>query len=132
MKTRRQQSGNCFHVNSERSEARLHTECVEDVGDEDKLAGVELDHGRVGQELGALENSVRVSVVDDDWTQRKRYCQLISYLDDYLQGFDLLVRGPGLLQGLVQLLDTVGVVLLGEVEKLPLGTLQKIGTCICT
>lgn len=61
-----------------------------------------------------------------DWTWRESSPQLTSYLDDDLQGSDLLVRGPGLLQGLVQLLDTVGVVLLGEVEKLPLGTLHRL------
>lgn len=65
VKSRRPRSGNCLRLNSERSEARLHTEGVEDVGDEDELAGVELDHGRVGQELGALEHSARVSAVDD-------------------------------------------------------------------
>lgn len=50
--------------------------------------------------------------------------QLLDYLDDDLQGFDLLIRGPGLLQGLVQLLDAVGVILLGEVQQLSLGTLH--------
>ncbi len=52
------------------------------------------------------------------------YFQLLDYLDDDLQGFDLLVRRPGLLQGLVQLLDAVGVILLGEVQQLSLGTLH--------
>lgn len=50
--------------------------------------------------------------------------QLPCYLDDDLQGFNLLVGGPGLLQRLVQLLDAVGVILLGEVEQLSLGTLH--------
>lgn len=48
----------------------------------------------------------------------------LDYLDDDLQGFDLLVRGPGLLQGLVQLLNAVGVILLGEVQQLSLGALN--------
>lgn len=39
-----------------RKEARLRTESVEDVSDENKLAGVELDHRGVGQELSALEH----------------------------------------------------------------------------
>lgn len=50
---------------------------------------------------------------------------LCFYLDDDLQGFDLLVRGPGLLQGLVELLDAVGIILLREVQQLPLGTLRS-------
>lgn len=40
---------------TQRNKGFLRTKCVEDVGDENKLAGVELDHGRVGQELGALQ-----------------------------------------------------------------------------
>lgn len=42
----RNQLGNlsCLNGNNGRVEAGSHTECVEDVGDEDKLAGVELDH----------------------------------------------------------------------------------------
>lgn len=40
------------------------TESVEDVGDEDKLAGVELDHRCVGQKFGALERTSQVSVFD--------------------------------------------------------------------
>lgn len=46
------------------------------------------------------------------------------YLDDNLQSFDLLVGGPGLFQGLVQLLDAVGIILLGKVQQLSLGTLS--------
>ena len=46
------------------------------------------------------------------------------YLDDNLQGFDLLVGGPRLLQGLVQLFDAVGIILLGQVQQLSLGTLS--------
>lgn len=58
----------------------------------------------------------------------ERVFGLQGYLNDDLQGFDLLVSGPGLLQGLVQLLDAVGVVLLGEVKQLSLRTLhtQKV------
>lgn len=48
----------------------------------------------------------------------------MDYLDDDLQGSDLLVRGPGLLQGLVELLNAVGVILLGEVQQLSLGALH--------
>lgn len=49
---------------------------------------------------------------------------MLGYLNDDLQGFDLLVSGPGLLQGLVQLLDAVGIVLLGEIKHLSLRTLH--------
>lgn len=48
----------------------------------------------------------------------------MDYLDDDLQGFDLLIGGPGLLQGLIQLLDAVCIILLGEVQQLSLGTLN--------
>lgn len=51
------------------------------------------------------------------------------YLDDDLQGFDFLVSCPGFLQRLVQLLNAVSIILLGEVEQLSLGTLHstKVG-----
>lgn len=73
VKWSRNRSGNlsCSHLNSE---AGLRTERVEDVGDEDKLAGVELDHGRVGQELGALENIARVGVGDEGRMERIKFC----------------------------------------------------------
>lgn len=61
---------------------------------------------------------------DECLDAEKRFSQLLSYLDDDLQGLDLLVRGPRLHQGLIQLLDAVGIILLGEVQKLPLGTLR--------
>lgn len=64
----------CFHWNSDRAEACLRTECVEDVGDEDKLAGVELDHGRVGQQLGALENIGQVGIGDDKRVKKEKFC----------------------------------------------------------
>lgn len=41
---------------ADRNESSLRTESVEDIGDENKLAGVELDHRGVGQKLRALEH----------------------------------------------------------------------------
>lgn len=58
-----------FHW-TERNEARLRTESVKDVSDEHKLAGVELDHRCVGQELSALEHRLQIS--GDDFTQKIR------------------------------------------------------------
>lgn len=48
-------------------------------------------------------------------------------LDDDLQGLHFLVRGPGVLQGLVELLYAVHVVLLSQVQQLLLGPLQVGG-----
>lgn len=53
-----------FLSKTQRNNDFLHTKCVEDVSDENKLAGVELDHGRVGQELGTLQRRSQSS--DDD------------------------------------------------------------------
>lgn len=48
----------------------------------------------------------------------------MSYLDDNLQGFDFLIGGPGFFQGLVQFLNAVGVILLGQIQQLSLGALN--------
>lgn len=92
--------------------------------------------GRTGSQrcrTGAWRTGTRIT---DRWWRfqtgkagwKERVFGLQGYLYDDLQGFDLLVRGPGLLQGLVQLLDAVGVVLLGEVKQLSMRTLhtQKV------
>lgn len=44
-------------------------------------------------------------------------------LDNNLQSLHFLVRGPGILQGLVELLYAVHIILLGQVQQLPLGSL---------
>lgn len=58
-----------------RNEACPHTKCVEDISDENKLAGVELDHRGVRQELGALKHTSELNVktqvllflLEDEW-----------------------------------------------------------------
>lgn len=50
------------HENSDK--AQLLTECVEDISDENKLAGVELDHRGVRQELCTLEHRSQISIED--------------------------------------------------------------------
>lgn len=47
-----------------------------------------------------------------------------SDLDDDFQGFDFLVCSPGLLQRLVELFNAVHIVLLGQVQQLPLWALS--------
>lgn len=44
-------------------------------------------------------------------------------LDDYFQSLHFLVRGPGVLQRLVELLYAVHVILLSQVQQLLLGAL---------
>lgn len=46
------------------NKARLLTECVEDIGDENKFARVELDHRGVRQELSTLEDTSRINSED--------------------------------------------------------------------
>lgn len=49
-------------------------------------------------------------------------------LDDDFQSLHFLVRGPGVLQRLVELLDAVHVILLSQVQQLLLGALRVEGT----
>lgn len=41
--------------------ASSRTECVEDISDENKLAGVKLDHWGVRQKLGALKHKSQIN-----------------------------------------------------------------------
>lgn len=89
--------------------------------------------GKIGSQrcqTGALHTGTEST--DQQWRQVlmlercERFPLLQDYLNDNFQGFDFLVCRPGLLQGLVQLFNAVGVILLREVKQLSLGTLEGI------
>lgn len=54
--------------------------------------------------------------------------QPLADLNDDFERFDFLVGSPSFFQGLIKFLDPVSVVLLGKVQKLPVGALTHTHT----